>query len=76
MAEFEATILSDATQYDSSNDFFRTLIEEQKQLTPELEKKIQQSFDTQELEDIYLPFKKKKKTKGDITRVCISASTK
>ena len=43
-------------------------IEEQKQLTPELEKKIQQSFDTQELEDIYLPFKKKKKTKADVAR--------
>ncbi|MFA9187154.1 Tex family protein [Flavobacterium sp. FBOR7N2.3] len=43
-------------------------IEEQKQLTPELEKKIQQSFDTQELEDFYLPFKKKKKTKADVAR--------
>ncbi|MGM8360842.1 Tex family protein [Flavobacterium sp. ARAG 55.4] len=43
-------------------------IEEQKALTPELEKKIQQSFDTQELEDIYLPFKKKKKTKADVAR--------
>ncbi|GEC70715.1 uncharacterized protein SAMN05443543_102343 [Flavobacterium flevense] len=43
-------------------------IEEQKQLTPELEKKIEQSFDTQELEDIYLPFKKKKKTKADVAR--------
>ena len=43
-------------------------IEEQKQLTPELEKKIQQSFDTQELEDIYLPYKKKKKTKADVAR--------
>ncbi|HJS00147.1 MAG TPA: Tex family protein [Flavobacterium sp.] len=43
-------------------------IEEQNALTPELEKKIQQSFDTQELEDIYLPFKKKKKTKADVAR--------
>src|SRR5215217_7530937 len=43
-------------------------IEEQKALTPELEKKIQQSFDTQELEDLYLPFKKKKKTKADVAR--------
>ena len=43
-------------------------IEEQKQLTPELEKKIQQSFDLQELEDFYLPFKKKKKTKADVAR--------
>lgn len=43
-------------------------IEEQNGLTPELDKKIQQSFDTQELEDIYLPFKKKKKTKADVAR--------
>lgn len=38
-------------------------IEEQSALTPELDKKIQQSFDLQELEDFYLPFKKKKKPK-------------
>ena len=43
-------------------------IEEQKALTPELEKKIQQSFDLQELEDFYLPYKKKKKTKADVAR--------
>ncbi|QBN19288.1 Tex family protein [Flavobacterium nackdongense] len=43
-------------------------IEEQNALTPELDKKIQQSFDLQELEDFYLPFKKKKKTKADVAR--------
>jgi protein Tex len=43
-------------------------IEEQNALTPELEKKIQHSFDLQELEDFYLPFKKKKKTKADVAR--------
>lgn len=43
-------------------------IEEQNVLTPELEKKILQSFDLQELEDFYLPFKKKKKTKADVAR--------
>src|SRR5690606_37683642 len=43
-------------------------IEEQIALTPELDKKIQQSFDLQELEDFYLPFKKKKKTKADVAR--------
>lgn len=36
-------------------------IEEQKALTPELGKKIKESFDLQELEDFYLPYKKKKK---------------
>ena len=43
-------------------------IDEQKSLTPELAQKIQQSFDLQELEDIYLPFKKKKKNRADIAR--------
>ncbi|MES2545357.1 MAG: Tex family protein [Bacteroidota bacterium] len=43
-------------------------IEEQKALTPELNKKIQESFDLQELEDFYLPYKKKKKTKADVAR--------
>jgi len=43
-------------------------IEEQQALTPELEKKIQNSFDLQELEDLYLPYKKKKKTKADVAR--------
>lgn len=41
---------------------------EQQALTPELEKKIQESFDLQELEDYYLPYKKKKKTKADVAR--------
>ncbi len=43
-------------------------IEEQKALTPELAQKIQQSFDLHELEDFYLPFKKKKKTRADVAR--------
>ena len=43
-------------------------IDEQNALLPELEKKIQQSFDLQELEDFYLPYKKKKKTRADVAR--------
>jgi uncharacterized protein len=43
-------------------------IDEQDQLTPELAKKIQDSFDLQEIEDLYLPYKKKKKTKADVAR--------
>lgn len=43
-------------------------IEEQNSLTPELEKKIRQSYDLNDLEDLYLPFKKKKKTKADVAR--------
>lgn len=43
-------------------------IEEQNALTPELKNKITASFDLQELEDLYLPYKKKKKTKADVAR--------
>ncbi|PBI86347.1 General stress protein 13 [Flavobacterium sp. ACN2] len=43
-------------------------IEEQKALTPDLKKKIEDSFDLQEIEDFYLPYKKKKKTKADVAR--------
>ncbi|MBN8640939.1 MAG: RNA-binding transcriptional accessory protein [Flavobacteriales bacterium] len=43
-------------------------IDEQGQLTAELAKKIQESFDLQEIEDLYLPYKKKKKTKADVAR--------
>lgn len=43
-------------------------IEEQNALTPELQNKIEQSFDLQEIEDLYLPYKKRKKTKADSAR--------
>jgi len=43
-------------------------IDEQKALTPELQQKINASFDLQELEDFYLPYKKKKKTRADVAR--------
>ena len=43
-------------------------IGEQKNLTPELEKRITASWDLNELEEIYKPFKKKKKTKATVAR--------
>lgn len=43
-------------------------IEEQNALTPELQQRIEESFDIQELEDLYLPFKKRKKTKADTAK--------
>ena len=42
------------------------LIEEQDKLTPELRKSIEEATKLQKVEDIYLPYKKKKKTKADI----------
>ena len=40
-------------------------IEDQSALTPELKQRIDASFDLQELEDLYLPYKKRRKTKAD-----------
>ena len=43
-------------------------IEEQDLLTPELKKRIEECYDPTELEDIYLPFKPKRRTKAMIAR--------
>ncbi len=43
-------------------------IEEQGKLTPELKKRIDDSWDGTELEDIYLPYKPKRVTKAEIAR--------
>src|SRR5690606_4410632 len=43
-------------------------IEEQNALTPELKQKIENCFDENLLEDYYLPYKKKKKTKATIAK--------
>ena len=43
-------------------------IEEQGELTSELKARIENCFDTTELEDIYLPYKPKRKTKATIAR--------
>ncbi len=43
-------------------------IAEQNSLTADLQQKIASSFDLAELEDLYLPYKKKKKTRADVAR--------
>lgn len=43
-------------------------IEEQGKLTPELERRISECCDTTELEDIYLPYKPKRKTRAEAAR--------
>ena len=43
-------------------------IEEQGKLTPELRKKITSTYDPIELEDLYLPYKPKRKTKASVAR--------
>jgi len=43
-------------------------IEEQGKMTPELLKKIKKAFTLNELEDIYLPYKRKRKTRASVAR--------
>lgn len=43
-------------------------IEEQGKLTPELRQKIESCYDSAQLEDIYLPFKPKRRTKATVAR--------
>ena len=60
-----------AKQYDEivkRKESILKTIQEQGQLTPELQSKIEHSFDLQEIEDLYLPYKKKKKTRADVAR--------
>ena len=49
-------------------------IEEQGKLTDELRQRIETSFELNELEDLYLPYKKRRKTKGDVARKRLGAS--
>lgn len=43
-------------------------LNEQSALTSDLKQKIERSFDLQEIEDLYLPYKKKRKTKADAAK--------
>ena len=43
-------------------------IDEQGKLTPELKERITRSWDATELEDIYLPYKPKRKTRAEVAR--------
>ena len=43
-------------------------ITEQDKMTPELQKRIEQCWDSMELEDIYLPFKPRRRTRAQVAR--------
>lgn len=49
-------------------EFILTTIESQDKLTPELKARIEQCWNTAELEDIYLPYKPKRRTRAEIAR--------
>ncbi len=56
------------TELDKRKQTILKTIEEQGALTSELKKQIEETFDSSVLEDIYLPFKPKKRTRATIAR--------
>lgn len=70
----EVQIENIQTQYDKLCEINRrketilSTIREQGKLTAELEKRIHDTWDATELEDIYLPYKPKRKTRAEIAR--------
>ena len=55
-------------EIDKRRESILGAIEEQGKLTPELRKRIEASWDMTELEDLYLPYKKKRKTRASVAR--------
>ncbi len=60
--------LKQLTELDKRRATIFSSIQEQGKLTPELEKQIQDAATLSELEDIYLPYKPKKKTRASVAR--------
>lgn len=63
-----ATAYEKAQELEKRKKHITETIATQDKLTPELKKKIAECFDAQTLEDIYLPFKPKRRTKAEIAR--------
>lgn len=72
LTETEVRNVADKLQYyieiETRKETVLKSIEEQKKLTPELQKQIQECKEKQKLEDIYLPFKPKKTTKATVAK--------
>lgn len=72
MDEEQVTFVRDElkrlTELDKRRETILNSIEEQGKLTPELKSKIENATSSTELEDIYLPYKPKKKTRASIAR--------
>lgn len=60
--------LTKLEELDKRKETVLTTIEEQGKLTDELRKRIEECFDSVELEDIYLPYKPKRRTKATIAK--------
>src|SRR5712692_3443125 len=72
MNEEQLRLLSDRLDYfrelEERRQTILKSIEEQGKLTPELKAKIEASFEKHELEDLYLPYKPKRKTRASTAR--------
>lgn len=60
--------LDKLTELRKRKETILATIEEQEKLTPELRKRIEESWDSTEIEDLYLPYKPKRVTKAEIAR--------
>lgn len=60
--------LDKLTELQKRKETILSAIEEQGKLTPELKKRITESWDSTEVEDLYLPYKPKRVTKAGIAR--------
>ncbi|MBQ4163066.1 MAG: RNA-binding transcriptional accessory protein [Parabacteroides sp.] len=60
--------LDKLTELKKRKETILTSIEEQGKLTSELKKRIEESWDSTEIEDLYLPYKPKRVTKAEIAR--------
>lgn len=56
------------TEFIHRRDYILQTIEEQGKLTDDLKKRISECWDATQLEDMYLPFKPKRKTKAEVAR--------
>lgn len=61
-------LLDKLTELQKRKETILKSIEEQNKLTPELKKRIEDSWDNTVIEDIYLPFKPKRVTRAEIAR--------
>lgn len=55
-------------ELEKRREYILNAIEEQGKLTPELKQRIESTFDANTLEDIYMPYKPKRRTKAEIAR--------
>ncbi len=60
--------LNQLKELQKRQDYILKTIEEQEKLTPELKRKIEECLDPVQLEDIYLPYKPKRKTRATVAR--------